>query len=103
MKLFKLEIFDAWNTAHSHPSCRQVMAVEAGFLLTKDMPKKRDYAQANDTGTCGVYDFYILEKGSIYKIAKALSREHLEHYYLHYSIEGDLTRVSHKEVLECLR
>ena len=31
-----------------HPSCRQVAAVEDDFLLTKDVPKKRDYEVVDD-------------------------------------------------------
>ena len=73
MKLFKLEIFNAFDATRYHSSCKQVTGVINGFFLIKDVPKKRDYAQANDIGTRGVYDFYILEKGSIYKINEFMS------------------------------
>lgn len=60
-----------------------------------------DYAQANSTGSRGVYKFYFVEDG-LYEIKARVSWKKVEHYFLLVE-NGQQTRLTFLEAVEWLK
>lgn len=67
-----------------------------------------DYSKSNSKGTRGVFIWYVLESGHIYEVKEPLSWSRIEQYFCRVSDEGEIVKISEKEVeafceRECLR
>lgn len=66
------------------------------------LPCKKDYSEANSTGTRGVYAYYILEEGKVYEVSSPQSWRHTDRYFC--TVQGgELIRLSTEEVEQWLK
>lgn len=56
----------------------------------KYLTQKRDYSQANGTGSRGVYAWYTLESCRIYEVKERVSWKRTRHYYVRVTEDGDI-------------
>jgi len=61
---------------------------------------RRDYRQANGTGSRGVMAHYILETGRVYEVSAPISWKNTDRYFCRVTAGGDIERVSEEQVQE---
>jgi hypothetical protein len=59
---------------------------------------KRDYSKANSKGTRGIFCWHVLESGRVYEVKAMLSWSRQERYFCRVSDDGEILRISEKEV-----
>ena len=63
----------------------------------KFLTHKKDYSEANSTGTRGVYAYYILEDGGVYEVEEPVSWRNSDRYFCTVD-RGQLLKLSGEEV-----
>lgn len=66
-------------------------------LAREFVGSKRDFAEANGTGSRGVYRWYELDEGGVYEVNAPLSWKHADRYFCR-SERGKVVRMSREEV-----
>lgn len=64
---------------------------------------KKDYRNANNKGSRGVYAFYILESGKIYDIKHPYSWKNHDRYFCTVDDNGDIKILTKEQVDQCLK
>jgi len=103
-------LFWAWllNGGKPLPQRQWVAEITGLSATSKDKFNKHylrgkiDYSKANSKGTRGVYAYYILEEGRLYEVNSPVAWKRDDHYYCTVK-DGQIIRLTEREVQECLR
>lgn len=75
----------------------------SGKYVFKFLRGSRDYSQANSVGSRGVYVYYNLQSGKVYCVNHWSSWRCEERWMCRVDERGEMHKISHEEVLECLK
>jgi hypothetical protein len=64
---------------------------------------RRDYSQSNNTGSRGIYLWYILESENVYEVQARTSQHQAERYFCRVTDDGDIVRISKEEADEWIK
>lgn len=70
---------------------------EGAVYRREPLRGKRDYAEANGSGTRGVFVYYTVESGHLYEVSAPLTWKHTDRYYCIVDDAGRIVRLSEEE------
>lgn len=74
-----------------------------GTYNYKNVPHRKDCSRANNSGTRGVYRWYILESRSVYEVRAARNWNKYQTYYCMVDDDGEIIKIGIDEVHQWLK
>lgn len=91
----------AADYAHRSPWIARLTGMGAGMRLQREfLHGRRDYSEANGSGSRGIWTHYLLEDG-LYEVNEAIDWRKYRRYFLQVC-DGSAREVCLQEVIQCL-
>ena len=97
-----MRLYRRYDVAKSHKPWVACLYIKQGKMQRDFLQGRKDYSQANASGSRGIYLRFVLYPGKIYEVFSAISCTRTERFYARVS-NRSIERIDTHEVIACLK